>query len=323
MSNAEGREIGPRSEVGQRPDEAGSPRGGRTLNPRLLIWLAAGVMVLYVYVVVVRPLASRWILLPAIPVGIISLTLVFVLFSLAHSLYSVGWLHTLVLFVLSVTITWGLEQVGVVTGEIYGGYSYSELLGPKVGQVPALIPLSWFMMLYPSILLANCLVEDSPIGSRGTLLRVAWVSFISALIMTARDLVIDPSLSGPAVEAWVWEQGGPYFGVPSLNFASWTVTSFLVVFPYRLFERSFPPRSAGPVSRTDVSLALIMYVVLAVTGMMDSNVPALRVIAPFVVGLPTLVALSRVWSPGGGAPFRIPAHPRQGAIRKKSELHRR
>lgn len=37
---------------------------------------------------------------------------------------------------------------------ISGTYHYPGMLGPKLGAVPVLIPLAWFMMIYPSYLIS-------------------------------------------------------------------------------------------------------------------------------------------------------------------------
>ena len=55
--------------------------------------------------------------------------------------------------------------------------------------------------------------------------------------MTLWDLVIDPILSGPSVRAWVWENGGPYFGIPIHNYAGWLLTTFTVYVAYRAAEQ--------------------------------------------------------------------------------------
>jgi hypothetical protein len=66
--------------------------------------------------------------------------------------------------------------------------------------------------------------------------------------MAAWDLVVDPILSGPTVGAWVWERGGPYYGVPVQNSLGWIVTSFTVYLLYRSVERRWTLQPVGPLS---------------------------------------------------------------------------
>jgi uncharacterized membrane protein len=104
-------------------------------------------------------LLQPWLTLPSIMGGVNTQTLILVLFSLTHALYALGWQHTLVFFTTSAVISWAFEQVGVATGAIYGPYHYTDVLGVKLGHVPLLIPLAWFMMIYPSYVIANLIAD--------------------------------------------------------------------------------------------------------------------------------------------------------------------
>src|SRR5690349_11791546 len=86
-------------------------------------------------------------------------TLALLTFSVLHSLYLLGAPRTLALFVLGAVISWGFEQAGVATGFVYGPYHYTDKLGFKLGHVPLLIPLAWFMMIYPSYVITSLLAE--------------------------------------------------------------------------------------------------------------------------------------------------------------------
>ena len=131
-----------------------------------------------------------------------------------------GWRHTLLFFGITVAVSWSYEHVGVETGLIYGAYHYTDALGLKLGLVPIIIPIAWFMMIYPSYILANLIGSGRQMimreknknnnnNNRTSLAQILWLSFLSAVIMTAWDLVVDPYLSGPTERAWIWENGRP------------------------------------------------------------------------------------------------------------------
>jgi putative membrane protein len=176
--------------------------------------------------------------------GLSGLIVVLLLFSVWHASVALGVRRTLVFLAITTVTTWVFEEAGVVTGLVFGPYHYTAILGPWLGSVPILIPLAWFMLVYPSYVLANLIVDGWPVGtpgSRGHLVRLA---LVGALVMTAWDLVVDPILSGPTVGAWTWERGGAYYGVPVQNYLGWLATAFTVYVLYRSVERRWMRRPA-------------------------------------------------------------------------------
>ena len=194
-----------------------------------------------------RPRAGL-VALPVILGGLNGLIVILLLFSLWHASVSLGVRLTLTFFAITTVTSWIFEELGVATGLVYGQYHYTATLGPWLGSVPILIPLAWFMLVYPTYVVANLIVDGWPVGTpggRGHLVRLA---LVGALVMTAWDLVVDPILSGPTVGAWVWEGGGPYYGVPLRNFVGWIVTSFTVYLLFRTVERRGTLQPVGPLS---------------------------------------------------------------------------
>ncbi len=264
------------------------------MNRRILLGISIVSLALFVYKGVIRLALLPVITLPDLPGGISFSTLLLMVFSLTHSMYALGWRHSLVFFGLSAVISWMYEQVGVATGAIYGPYHYTDYLGAKLGHVPFLIPIAWFMMIYPSYVLTNLIVDGQPAGSHGGMGRVAWLSFVTAMVMTVWDLVVDPLLSGPSIRAWIWEQGGPYFGVPVQNYIGWLLTTFTVYLIYRLFERRFNPRPIGSMTVSITAMTLIAYGAMMYSNVASGNVPEMIVIAPFVMGLPLVMSAIRL-----------------------------
>ena len=175
---------------------------------------------------VLRPLLG-WPFSPVLmPIATISLFG----FSLGHSIWCLGEQRALTLLGVTFGVSLLFESVGVLTGWVYGPYYYTERLGPKLfGLVPVLIPLAWFMMIYPS----HVVIERVAGGAhkRG-LARTMWLAGLSALAMTAWDLVMDPLMV--ADSHWVWQIEGDYFGIPLHNYVGWLATTFCVYALYRL-----------------------------------------------------------------------------------------
>lgn len=268
------------------------------LRRRILLALATLFLAIFVYEGALRPLLAPLVPLPNVPGGLDVLTLFLMLFSLLHAAYALGRRNALIFFALAAAISWAYEQVGVETGLVYGRYHYTDVLGVKIGHVPVLIPMAWFMMIYPSYVIANLMAGGLPVGSHGGVGRMVWLSLLSAMVMTAWDLVMDPILSGPAVRAWVWEEGGPYFGIPIQNTIGWMLTTFSVYLVYRLYERRQGLQNAGPLSAGVAALPILAYGAMMLANLLSGGGPeALRVIAPLVMGIPIVAALGRLLSP--------------------------
>src|ERR1700753_3926373 len=154
--------------------------------------LKAVVWLLYASIsyLILAEAVDAWIKLPS--AGNILFTLVFVLFSVLHCAAFEGWKRTAIFFLASALVTYAMEEIGVRTGWVFGAYHYSDLLGPKLGHVPVLIPLGWFMMIYPSWMVARALLQGLNTRSWP---GIALQALIAAMTMTAWDVVMDPGMS--------------------------------------------------------------------------------------------------------------------------------
>jgi putative membrane protein len=276
----------------------------------ILLGLAIIFLSLFIYSSILRPILGQLFPeLPRIPGGIGIKTLFMMLCSIFHAAYVLGWRHTLVFFGITVAVSWSYEQVGVETGLIYGAYHYTDALGLKLGHVPIIIPIAWFMMVYPSYIIANLIQsgrlmmrekmknnDNNSINILTPILKILWLSFLSAVIMTAWDLVVDPYLSGPTERAWIWEGGGgQYFGVPLHNFGGWLLTTFTIYFLFQLLsERKFPVHSSHPLTTSVIILPIIGYGAVMVANIIPGEPPELRIIGPIVMGIPLAIAASRL-----------------------------
>jgi putative membrane protein len=216
-------------------------------------------------------------------------------FSLSHAIYTLGLRHALIFLALAALVSLAFEATGVATGAVYGPYHYTDRLGPKLFDVPLAVPMSWFMVIYPSYALANTLVDgrvvSQPHPGPG---RTIGLAALSALAMTAWDLALDPQMV--IAGHWVWHVEGAYFGIPVQNFAGWLATTLTVYLAYRALEARWPPRPWGAVSPAFERLPLVVYALLAsgyVVGYVLLGRPALALVALFAMGTPCLAALLR------------------------------
>ena len=207
-------------------------------------------------------------------------TLACFLFAVCHACARLGWRPAVTLVVLSFGISLACESLGVATGWVYGPYVYSSQLGPKfLGLVPYLIPLAWFMMMYPSFLIARWLIPNGP----RRWLRGLILAAVAAAIMTSWDLMMDPLMVQGGY--WTWLVPGPYFGVPLQNYLGWWLTTFLTFGVFLLF---WPGQietggSAGPAAGRWDGWAFVSFLVTAVGNGVAALVNGLA--GPALVGL--------------------------------------
>ncbi len=142
---------------------------------------------------------------------------------LLHASHRFGFARALGLLVAGAAISLTTELIGTGTGLPFGPYSYTTLLGYRIGGlVPFPIPLSWFYMVYSSIALTGRILpaRDSERS------RVAW-AFSAGAILTAWDVAMDPAMSS-ATTHWLWHTPGFFYGMPLSNWIGWFLTGSIV-----------------------------------------------------------------------------------------------
>ena len=131
-----------------------------------------------------------------------------------------------------------LENLGVRTGFPFGHYHFTDLMGPKFLVVPILLGLAYVGMAYLSWMLAVLIVSDPRVQlSRHSFMTVP---LAAAIIMVAWDVSMDPVWS-TIMQAWIWQRGGAYFGVPITNFIGWFLTVYVIYQLFAVYLRSLTP----------------------------------------------------------------------------------
>jgi uncharacterized membrane protein len=154
-------------------------------------------------------------------------------FALLHGQRRLGGRSMLVFFVITFAISWVMESTSIATGFPFGNYHYTDNLGPKLGTVPLLIMPAYFSMCYVSWNLAHVMLDHYSRQVAG-MAKLA-LPVLAAFIMVMWDLCMDPSRATVA-RAWIWHDGGSYFGVPFVNFVGWYLTVYLIFQAFALYE---------------------------------------------------------------------------------------
>lgn len=211
------------------------------------------------------------------------------IFAGAIAMFAYGWwalgARRALIFLAASTIVSALaELTGTKTGWPFGGYAYAEFLGWKMfGLVPLAIPFSWFTLGFASFVLANAIVLRARLRR-----RTLWSIVLGAWLLTAWDLVLDPAMAAPQLQAvhfWTWHEAGPYFGMPLRNLAGWMATGVCFIGLSRALWREPPPPApiAIPLVVYGVNLGWAIVLVLAAGLWPAAVVSAAAALAPLVL----------------------------------------
>jgi putative membrane protein len=163
-------------------------------------------------------------------------------FSLTYAIARHGTGRAIAMLVASFTVALTLEYLGSSYGFLFGDYGYTDRLGPMLlGKVPAIIPIAWFMMLYPAWATSDFLLMRGKAWPAQAPPNAGMRVAFAALAMTAWDLSLDPRMVADG--NWTWQTAGPYFGIPLSNYLGWFVTAALI---YAIWHALIGARAAPP-----------------------------------------------------------------------------
>ncbi len=217
-------------------------------------------------------------------------------FSFTCAVLLLGWPRATTFLVVTALISYLFEFVGERTGVIFGNYYYTDVLGPKLGPVPLIIPLAYFMLVFPVYVIVNSIVDRRPVAPPRAGFRLPIVALLGALVMTGWDLAYDPLMAN-GFKAWIWVDGGPYFDIPLRNFAGWVLTSFTILATYGFLEPRIALRPARPLRAWLPTAAILSYAALGVGDTFAGYPEGTRVVSPFLIGVPVLAALLCLYAP--------------------------
>jgi putative membrane protein len=167
-----------------------------------------------------------------------------VAFVLLHGARRYGWPAIGVFVAAGLVISNILENLSIQTGFPFGHYHYTG--GGKIFLVPWFIGPAYLATGYLAWIVATVLLGE--VRRNSSWLTTIGTPVIGAFAMTAWDLAFDPSTS-TINQAWIWENGGGFFGVPLVNFLGWTLTVYLFMQVFALYLRSRGPLPAAQPDR--------------------------------------------------------------------------
>lgn len=193
--------------------------------------------------------------------------------------------------VVTAVLSIAAEAAGLRSAVPFGArYRYHVDLIPRVpGDVPFVVPLMWFVLVYTALVLRRPKRHILRPGFRVVVRDAA----LLGLYVTATDLFLDPL--GTSAGAWTWAEPGAYFGTPLLNYVGWFVvaTSIGVVFLSLRPSDSRTVSSDDPGRRIRTLDAMFVGTSLALTALcLAACVIRLRTLVPVLL---SILAMAPSW----------------------------
>jgi uncharacterized membrane protein len=207
------------------------------------------------------------------------------LFALIHGARIYGSRGILIFAALCLGVGSLFESISLRTGFPFGYYRFTDLMGPKLFDLPILLALAYLGMGYLSWVLAVVILDcqNEPLSGR----KIVLLPLAASVVMTAWDFSMD-AVWADIDHAWVWRDGGSYFGVPPSNFFGWFLTVYIF---YQLFALYLRNRVTIPSRTSYWRLAVLFYA--------SSAAGNLLVVAPSSLGGVFVDAAGRPWAISG------------------------
>lgn len=142
----------------------------------------------------------------------------------------------IVFIVLAFTIGFVAEYIGIHTNVLFGHYQYGNVLGPKWKEVPLLIGINWFGIMYcvgiAMHMLQQRLEKSQPQTVSAFNKYWLYISFVvdGAALAVLFDWILEPV--AVKLDYWQW-QGNE---IPSGNYWGWFFVSALVLFIFKFLR---------------------------------------------------------------------------------------
>ena len=145
------------------------------------------------------------------------LLLMFILVTINHKYLNKGFfIFMFVIFLFGFVAEW----IGVHTNVLFGEYRYGKTLGVKVGDIPLVMCVNWFLLIY-----------ITGVITQKVRLKNKWVRIvIGAVILVVLDLLIEPIAM--RFDYWHWQNNR----VPVMNYVCWFLVSFSMLYLFEHFK---------------------------------------------------------------------------------------
>ena len=144
------------------------------------------------------------------------------------------WLFVLVTFAAGIVV----EMIGVNTQLLFGDYSYGKVLGYQVNNVPVIIGINWFLIIYCCGITVQTILMKA-------ITKVATETSTPPMVLKALSVIVDGATLAVFID-WIMEPVALQLGywtwngdIPVYNYICWFVVAIamLAVFHFLKFNK--------------------------------------------------------------------------------------
>jgi len=144
--------------------------------------------------------------------------------------------------IITYSITFTLEVIGVKTGFIFGNYSYGKTLGLNLFEVPLIIGFNWVLVVMGSIQLSKRFFND-----------YFFIALFTGIFAVIFDFFLEPIAI--RLDYWSWEGNH----VPLQNYIAWFVIAFMFSILFQKMKITLNSTLAEKYFLTQLTFFIILF----------------------------------------------------------------
>ena len=144
-------------------------------------------------------------------------------------------LHFYIFIFIAVAVGISVELIGTQTGLLFGSYEYGKALGPSIKNVPWVIGINWFMIIYCCGISMKMLLKkitatiDADVTNQRPILKTLSVIVDGATLAVVFDWLMEPV----AIQLGYWKWSGD---IPVFNYACWFLVSLVLLLIFHVLK---------------------------------------------------------------------------------------
>ncbi len=157
------------------------------------------------------------------------------------------------------TVGIAIEIIGTSTGYLFGQYEYGKMLGIGIKNVPLVIGVNWFIIIYCCGITVHTVLEklstklETMTGAPSPALKILSIISDGAMLAVVVDWIMEPAAI--KLGYWKWLGDGE---IPAYNYMCWFIFSSLLMLAFGLLK--FPKRNIFAVNLLMIMMMFFMLV---------------------------------------------------------------